>query len=355
MTDQPIAPIIRNAWHVAAWSHEIEDTPFGRVLLGEPVVLFRDADGVVGALEDRCCHRGAPLTEGHVVEAGLECGYHGLTFNAAGNCVVNPGEPIESERLGVRSFPVVERQHFVWIWMGDPARANPDDIVDFPFHDQTDEWPAQYGMYEIDCNYMLLMDNLMDLTHLGYVHLKTIGGMPTVHVEATQETTKRPRGVHMMRWMLDAPAPPTFARAVPFKGNVDRWSDFEYIAPMTVLQYGGAMDTGRGAQENRDQDGAFRLRLYHGATPATETSCYYFYSVCRGFAQEDAELGQKVFDEVAETFLEDKQIIEAQQRNLSREPNRPLLVRQHDEAVALARRAMEQMAKEDHKIVAAAE
>jgi vanillate O-demethylase monooxygenase subunit len=213
----------------------------------------------------------------------------------------------------------------------------------------------QYSHYEIDCNYMLLMDNLMDLTHLGYVHLKTIGGMPTVHVEATQETTKTEHGVHLLRWMLDAPAPPTFARAMPFKGNVDRWSDFEYIAPMTVLQFGGAMDIGRKAQENRNQEGAFRARLYHGATPRTETSCYYFFSVGRGFAQNDTKIGQQFFDEVGVTFLEDKKIIEAQQRNLSREPDRPLLVRQHDEAVALARRAMERLAKEDHKIAAAAE
>lgn len=355
MTNKPVAPLIRNAWYLAAWSHEIEEGPFGRLLLGEPVVLFRDASGSISALEDRCCHRGAPLTEGVVTPDGLQCGYHGMTFDRNGNCTVNPGEQSHGERLHVGSYPVVERQNFVWIWMGDPARANSDDIVDFPYHDQHDEWPFKFDMFEIDCNYMLLMDNLMDLTHLGYVHLKTIGGMPAVHVEATQETKKTDRGVHMMRWMLDAPPPPTFARAVPFKGNVDRWSDFEYIAPGTVLQRGGAMDVGRGAQENQDQEGAFRVHVYHGATPKSETSCYYFFSVGRGFGQDDETIGRQVFDEIMETFLEDKQIIEAQQKNLSREPDRPLLIRKHDGAVALARRAMEHLAKGDRKILTAAE
>lgn len=354
MTNQPNAPYIRNSWYIAGWTNQLEDKPVARTIMGEPVVLFRDADGTAGALEDRCCHRGAPLTEGVMAPEGLQCGYHGLTFDINGNCTVNPGEPIDSDRLRVRSYPIVERQQFIWIWMGDPARADESEIVDYPYHDQTAEWPFSFDHYEIDCNYMFMMDNLMDITHLGYVHLQTIGGNPQAHVEASQDTVKTERGVRFTRWTLDQPAPPTFAKAVKFNGNVDRWATFEYVAPGTVLQDAGAMDIGRGAQENQDQDDCFKIRLYHGVTPKTENTCYYWWSVANGYRQEDPSAKQELYDEIAPTFLEDKQILEAQQRNIDREPNRPLLVRQHDEATALARRAMERLVKQDETAVVAA-
>ena len=353
MTDEAVAPLIPNAWYIAAWSNEITDQPVGRTILNQPVVLFRGPDGRAAALEDRCCHRGAPLTHGRVAADGLECGYHGLTFDGSGACVVNPGEDIDAAKLRVRSYPVVERQNFVWIWPGDPALADDSQIIDYPNHDDTDEWPFQYDVYHMECNYMLIIDNLMDITHLGYVHPSTIGGMPKIHVEASQETVKTERGVRFTRWTLDAPAPPTFAKAMPFKGNVDRWAVFEYMSPGTVLQWAGCMDIGRGAQENQDQDGSFRIRLYHGVTPETDTSCFYFWSVANGYRQDDPVAAQELYDDIAPTFLEDKVIIEAQQRNIDREPDRQLLVRQHDEALVLARRALGQLIKQDETAAAA--
>lgn len=354
MTIQPIAPFIRNAWYLAAWTCQLKDQPLARTIMDEPIVLFRNSHGQAGALEDRCCHRGAPLTEGVIAPDGLQCGYHGLTFDVNGNCTVNPGEPIDSDRLQIRSYPIVERQQFIWIWMGDPAQADESEIVDYPYHDQTEEWPFSFDNYEIEGNYMLMMDNLMDLTHLGYVHLKTIGGNPQAHVNASQETVKTARGVRYIRWTLDEPAPPTFAKAVKFNGNVDRWAEFEYIAPGTVVQNTGSMDVGRGAQENQEQEGAFRIRLYHGVTPKTETTCYYWWSVANGYRQDDPAANQELYDEIAPTFLEDKHIVEAQQRNLTREPNRELLVRQHDEATAHARRAIEQLIKREQELTLAA-
>lgn len=352
MTDRAIEPFVPNAWYIAAWSHELEDEPLGRRIMNEDIVLFRDADGNAGALEDRCCHRAAPLTHGRIVKEGLQCGYHGLTFDGSGACVVNPGEDIGIPNLCVRSYPVIERQNFIWIWPGDPALADDSLLVDYPYHDQKEEWPFRYGTYQIDCNYMLMIDNLMDLTHLGYVHMQTIGGNPEIHEAASQETKKTEKGVRYWRWTLDGPPPPTFAKGVPFKGNVDRWADFEYVAPGTVMQWAGAMDIGRGAQENQNQEGAFRLRLYHGVTPVTETSCLYFWSVANGYRQDDPTANQELYDEIAPTFLEDKVILEAQQKNLDRAPDRPLMIRQHDEAVALARRAIRRL-REGNVAVAA--
>lgn len=352
MTGNAIEPFVRNAWYIAAWAHELEDTPIARKILGEDVVLFRAKDGSAAVLEDRCCHRAAPLTHGHVVEAGLQCGYHGMIFDGSGACVGNPGEEIDRSLYRVRAFPVVERQHFVWVWMGEPSMADETRIIDFPFHDRTDEWPFQYGRYDIGANYMFMIDNLMDLTHLGYVHGSTIGGFPDSHAEAVMDTTPTETGVHYLRWMLDSPPPPSFVQAAGFEGNVDRWSDFEYVGPSSVLQWGGALDTGTGAQHNRDQAGGVSLRLFHHATPETETSCHYFWSVANRHCSIDTPVGEKFYADIAAAFLEDKAIIEAQQAVVSKDPGRDLLLRRHDEAVALARRALHRMQNEDIRAAA---
>ena len=126
---------IRNAWYVAAWADEIGEAPLGRRICGEPVVLFRDRENRVAALLDMCCHRGAPFHIGKVVEQGLQCGYHGLIFDHSGTCVHVPGQDRIVDRTRVRCFPVVERDAVVWIWMGDPALADPAKIPDYHWFD----------------------------------------------------------------------------------------------------------------------------------------------------------------------------------------------------------------------------
>ena len=113
------------------------------------MVLFRDAKDQAAALMDMCCHRGAPLHMGRVVEQGLECGYHGLTFDRNGVCVRIPGQDRIPERARVRVFPMVEQDGFLWIWMGDPAKADPAKIVSYPWHNDTMNWPHKHTMYHI--------------------------------------------------------------------------------------------------------------------------------------------------------------------------------------------------------------
>src|SRR5258706_3676190 len=278
---------IRNAWYTAAWAHEVGDKPLGRRLLNEPVVLFRGQDGKVGALEDRCCHRSAPLKIGKVVAQGLECGYHGLVFDTDGRCVRIPGQDQIPERARVRSYPVVEKDEFIWIWMGEPARADVSQIVDYPYHRDPVKWPHKHAMYPIAANHMLMVDNLMDLTHLGYIHGSTIGGNPMTHVEAKMKVTRKETGLHFTRWMVDSQPPPTYVKAMGFKGRIDRWQEFEFIAPSTVLQGTGAFDAGSGAYETDNHDSPFKFKLYHGLTPETDTSCFYFWSSATGYRQDD--------------------------------------------------------------------
>ena len=347
MADTTIEPFVRNAWYLAAWPEELAEGMVSRTIMNEPLVLFRDASGAVAALEDRCCHRGAPLTHGEVVPEGIQCGYHGLIFDCTGACVKVPGQDSIPRKAVVRSYPVVERQQFIWIWMGDPALADASQIIDYPYHDQPDKWPHRKAVFPIKANYMMMIDNLMDLSHLAYVHTKTIGGSPNAHANAQVDATPTDNGVHYVRWMLNSPPPPTYVKALGFQGKIDRWQEFEYVAPSSVLQWTGAIDAGKGAQENQDQDG-FHIRLFHSATPETETSFHYFWSTANGYRTDDPQATQDFYDEVYPTFLEDKVIMEAQQERLNLDPERELVAIRADRALILARRAIRRLIEAEY-------
>ena len=146
------APFLRNAWYVAAWSEELDSGLMGRTIMNEPIAIFRNAEGKVCAVEDRCCHRGAALTAGKVVENGLQCGYHGLVFDGDGKCVEIPGQDMIPSIARVKAYPVVEKQEFIWIWMGDPKLATPETIVDWPIHDQPEKYPHRKAVMPIKAN-----------------------------------------------------------------------------------------------------------------------------------------------------------------------------------------------------------
>jgi vanillate O-demethylase monooxygenase subunit len=340
---------IRNAWYIAAWADEIGQAPKARTILNDAIVLYRDKTGQVGALEDRCCHRGTPLRFGEVVDGGLQCGYHGLVFDCAGACVSIPGQVRIPAKAKVRSYPIVEKDEFLWIWMGEPDLADPSKILDYPFHNDRQKWPHKHTVYHIKAGYKLMVDNLMDMTHLAYVHKSTIGGSNAkVHVEAQMKVTPKDTGLHYLRWMLACDPPPTYKKAVPFKGNVDRWQEFEFIAPSSIVQWSGALDVGRDAQANRDQDGGFSLRLFHGLTPETENSCHYFWSTCNGYRQDEPEATEQLFTEIANAFSEDKAIVEAQQAMLDATGEERLVDIISDSARIHMRRTLDRMQQQSH-------
>jgi phenylpropionate dioxygenase-like ring-hydroxylating dioxygenase large terminal subunit len=307
---------IRNAWYIAAWDDELGEKPLARRILNEPVVLFRDRAGKAAAIADRCCHRGTPLSLGEVVDGGLQCGYHGMVFDGAGRCVHIPGQDRIPEKALVPSYPVVERDRFIWIWMGEAANADPARIIDVPWHRDREQWGHRHALLPIKASYLLMIDNLMDLTHLGYVHKRTVGGNPSQHVDAKMETSRTQNGVRFTRWMLDSPPPPTYVAAYGFKGRVDRWQEFEWVAPSSVLQWTGAKDAGQGAYEGV-RDGSFQFKIFHGLTPESETSCLYFWAAANGFKVDDAAAADEFAAALAVTFDEDKTIVEHQQRRLT--------------------------------------
>jgi phenylpropionate dioxygenase-like ring-hydroxylating dioxygenase large terminal subunit len=309
--------LLRNAWYIAAWADELRgEQPLARRICNEPIVLFRDGGGRVGALADRCCHRAAPLSMGTVVAEGIQCGYHGLIINRSGACVHIPGQRQIPEDARVRSYPVVEKDQLVWIWTGEPAQADPATLVDFPYHNDPKTWPNRHDVYPIKAHYMLMVDNLMDLTHLGYLHARTVGGNPAAHVDAEMKTVRTPTGVKFTRWMRNSLPPPSYVKAAGFTGRVDRCQEFEFVAPSTVLQWTGAIEAGT-AFADPERDFRFQFRLFHGLTPETDTSCYYFWSVANGYRQDDPSATEQLYQEIAPTFVEDRVMVEAQQARIS--------------------------------------
>ena len=344
---------VKNAWYVAAWADELGAAPLGRRICDEPVVLFRDAAGRAAALADFCCHRGAPLSAGKTVPAGLECGYHGMVYGGDGACVSIPGQVHIPSKARVRSYPLVEKDAMLWIWMGDPAAAETAPIVDYPYHGDTANWPHKHTMYEIAGSAMLMVDNLMDLTHLAYVHTTTIGGNPKAHVEAIMDTQPTETGLKFTRWMLDTSPPPTYRKGAPhLAGRIDRWQEFEFVAPASVLQYVGAIDAGTGAYDLGKRDGGFSLRIFHGLTPVTETSCYYFWSGANGYRTDDPQATQDLFDELETAFHEDVRIVGLQQARLSEIGEAPLINIVADGARVHMRRVVEKMLARESAAVA---
>lgn len=331
---------IRNRWYVAGWSSELTQAPLARTLLGEPVVMFRGEDGKVVAMEDRCCHRNLPLSHGRVQGNQLACAYHGMVYDAAGRCVKVPGQDTVPPGAKVCSFPLTEHDGVLWIWMGPPEEAQEAHIPDYPTHADA-RWAHQGSHYVIACNHELINDNLIDLSHVGYVHGNTIGGTPNAHSEAQMQVDRKDDGVVVRRFMAGTLPPPTYVRAVGFTGNIDRWMEINFI-PGLIRIYIGANNAGDGFDQEGKMD-SLGIRIFNGVTPETETSTHYFWTAAHNFKVDQPEVTKAFHGEIAATFEEDRVVVEAQQRRFSEFPDRKTVLIKSDAAGVHARRVISRL------------
>ncbi|WP_175717873.1 aromatic ring-hydroxylating dioxygenase subunit alpha [Burkholderia anthina] len=333
----------KNAWYVAAWADEIRAQPFARTLLNEPVVLFRGESGKVAAFEDRCCHRALPLHHGDVVGDCLRCAYHGLEYDLNGQCTRVPGQDKIPAKAKIRSYPVVEQDDLIWIWMGDPEKTNVDNVPAYPWHND-EGWRYKKNTYLIEANHLFIYDNLLDLTHLGYVHKRTIGGDAETHFAAKTSTTRTSKGIRVERWMLDCVPPPTYTAAFEFgKERVDRWQEIEF-EPGLVRIYTGAKDADTGARQGQ-RDGSYGFRGLNAMTPETEHTTHYFWSAAHNFRLDEPAITDEIYRNIVVTFGEDKEIIESQYGNIQRTSGRPFVDIAFDVAPIQARRIWDAMIK----------
>ncbi len=303
---------LRNGWYTALWSHELTDKPVGKTFLNEKVVLFRNASGQVGALEDCCCHRAAPLSMGELSGEYLACGYHGLKFDVSGRCVEVPGQTEVPPGARVRGYPTHEKNNVVWIWMGDADKADVAKIPDLPWLSDP-KWAATPGRLYVKTNYQFILDNLLDLTHVAYVHKKTIAGDPREATTPTK-TERLNDGVRVGRWMIDFVPPPLFAKAGNFTENVDRWQFVTWHPPGVVYLDVGCAKAGTGAPQG-DRSQGISIWSSHLITPETEHSSHYMFGFSRDFKTDDKEMSKLLFEGSRATFLEDVEFLEAVQKN----------------------------------------
>ena len=342
---------LRNVWYVAGFSADLKaGERVARRFLNEPIVLFRGASGVVGAIEDRCCHRALPLSEGHVDGDILRCFYHGLEFDASGACTKVPGQDRIPSQAFVRSYPIVEHEAVMWIWMGDPAEADPALIPSHPHH-VSDKWSWQNAYFHVGGNWELLIENLMDLSHLGYVHARTIGGNAAMHFKTPTIARREGNKVYVQRHMPNSIAPPTYVDAAGFKGPIDRWQEIEF-EPVLVRVHTGACDAGTGAYEGKREHG-FSMMGFHGITPETETTTHYFWSLATNVL--DRGVPKVVFDQTEFTFREDLAVLEAQQKRISETPGGKFIDIGGDVGGNLAKRLLRQLHEAEGQTGIAAE
>jgi len=316
---------MKNCWYVAAYDRELEDGgPLGRTLLNEPVVMFKDASGKAIALEDRCSHRHLPLSLGQVVGDNLQCGYHGLEFDSAGTCVRVPGQSRVPPGARVMSYPFVQRHGFFWIWLGDPDQADQALIPDWWWVEDPN-WAYNTGAFlHIKCHYELITDNLLDLSHLGFVHTKTIGN--SAIVDFPVRTERLNNKIRMSRWIQDRPPPPLYRAGMKSKDNVDRWQIVETEPPGHTVVYAGCGPVGAGDFGGPEEyANGIRLRALNAPTPETKHSTFYFYSHVWDFRVDDVEWKQQMYDDFLMTFMEDFEILEAQHASIQRDATRKLI------------------------------
>lgn len=335
----PLFPL--NQWYVAGFAWELQDKPLGRTLLGKPVVLFRTADGQPAALEDRCCHRALPLSHGTLEAHGVRCGYHGLLFNAAGQCMEVPGQAKIPSKAKVPAYHVRERDQIIWIWFGSADQQAPTgEPPAYAFHSDAD-YLFEGDVYHYDAPYQLIHDNLLDLSHLGYVHLRTIGGNASIHMNAHMQVDSDDTTVKVTRHMPDSVPPPTYTAAYPFKGKVDRWQEIEFHVTHLRI-WTGAADANTVSLDDPQRDG-FHMRGFHGVTPETETTCHYFWSMATNPKSNPQETKAKVVEQTVMTFDEDKVVIEAQYKNMLVFGSKPMVDIHVDVGANRARKIIEQL------------
>lgn len=335
---------LKNFWYVAGYDYEVGGTPLGRMILGEPIVFFRAEGGAPVALEDRCVHRHLPLSMGKLVGGRLQCHYHGLLYDGAGQCVKIPGQNNVPPSAQIRRYPVVERYRWLWIWMGDPALADPDKIPDFHWFDDPG-WGAKGRYLHVKANWQLIVDNLLDLTHVAFVHETTIGNTAVVD-NAAMKVARTPDGVIVTRWILDAPAPPTFVKAGGFAAPVDRWQIIDFTPPAFLRLDVGAAPTGTGAPEGR-RVGGITMRNLNAITPETETTSHYFWGQAHDWDVSNAAVTDMLIAEITTAFLEDVAVFEAQQRNMAILPDAPQISISADVGLIQARIMLDRIYREE--------
>ncbi len=216
----------------------------------------------------------------------------------------------------------MHRDGFVWVWLGDPDLADPGTVPDMHQMDSP-EWAGDGETISAGCNYQLILDNLMDLTHEEFVHSSSIGQAELS--ESDFVVTHDDRQVTVTRWMLDIDPPPFWRKNMRdkfpgFEGKVDRWQIIRYEAPSTICIDVGVAKAGTGAPEG-DRSQGVNGYVMNTITPENDRSSHYFWAFMRNYRLESQTITTQLRQGVHRVFGEDEEMLIAQQRAIDANPD----------------------------------
>ena len=343
---------VRNCWYMAGWSRD-----FGRdelkavTMLNEPIVIYRKSDGGLVALQDRCCHRFAPLSLGRIEKDDLRCMYHGLKFAPSGKCIEIPGQSKIPPQACVRAYPIADKYSGVWVWMGKPALAEESLIPEFVGIDDP-RWAMLPGRMDYNANYMLINDNLLDLSHIPFLHRYSLGASLTPEGVSRPVVTRLERSVRIQNWLK--------AESSQMIGSIrgmrtEIWQTYDFVAPGVFLLRADMYPLGTAVQfPEREPSGVAPLHRQftcQAVTPLTENQTCYFFAY--GPWREEAELMESFYQLGLKAFNEDRTMIEAQQANINRSHGAAMLTTVSDSSLSQFRRMMDKMMKDEAQGIAA--
>ncbi|MBT7953682.1 MAG: aromatic ring-hydroxylating dioxygenase subunit alpha [Rhodospirillaceae bacterium] len=306
---------LENIWYCAAYTAEVADKPLARMICGMPMVLYRAESGEVAALEDRCPHRQAPLSMGNVIGETIQCDYHGFLFDKTGACTHIPRQDRIPAANRVDAFAAVERWGFIWVWWGDQSKVDGTTIPDLSWTADENR-RVQYFHWHVNANFQLMADNLLDVSHVDFLHKHSIASKidPTAkQAEApkvTMETNVEGDAVHSLRLVHNTMLAGITAAWHGSEGPVTRVSTGKWLPPNSCilkLQF-----------EDENGDINETINLDHIMTPETENTCHYFMDWTWDFGGPDGYPDHDDVDREQRSLIEcdDIPMVEAQQRNL---------------------------------------
>lgn len=317
---------VRNQWYGATWAKDLGEEPKGLRLLGQPLVLFRTAEGGIAVLDDLCPHRFVPLHLGKVIDGTrIRCAYHGLEFDGTGACVHNPhtGGRIPPAAK-VKSYRAEERYGMVWVWLGN--READTALIPALSPLDSDGAPPSSGPHYVPtggrfslvmhANYALIGENLLDLSHACVLHDTLLGNLEMADADVGIDETER--GFIVRRLAIDTVLPKLFQ--LMSEGGLERgdtWTDMELIGPTCFVNHIGVSEPGQG------REGGTGLLGFNILTPIDEqTTLYHVDGILidppRRPPEEQARIGHQMGELANLAFTsQDKVVLEAQQAAIS--------------------------------------
>lgn len=333
---------VRNSWYMAGWSCDLADKPLAITILNEPIVIFRGAQGTIGALADVCPHRAVPLSLGTIAGDYLVCPYHGIAFDAGGICRKNPHVQGPPDRLKARNYPVADRHGILWVWLGPAERATADEIPDYSWFDSPDTYAAGSGYVHVEADYRLVIDNLMDLAHADYIHPTTVGQPGAAEVQQVA-VVREDDTISVNTLWPNLPPSALHKQAWTETERVDKYLDMKWRPASNLLLNLGIMAPGA------TRESGVHTPTAHILTPETDRTTHYFWKFARDFSIKDTALTERLVEVIGKAFRdEDKPIIEAAQRNIDKTGAKLSNFTKGDTGSGMVRRELERLSTQEH-------